>query len=104
MINPINLPMGTRCIHSIREFLETSDQKDYSLMFFDHLTDSYTTVIAEFEDYVNVVVYLINVEHDFPEWIALDEITRSYLIGMSFTRGNVTAGTYKWKDGGLTHV
>lgn len=41
-------------------------------------------IICTYED---MLLYVTNVEHDFPAWIGVNELSNSYVVGMDFTRG-----------------
>ena len=51
---------------------------------------------------LNVIMYVTNVEHDFPAWIGINELSDSYVVGINFTRGYLhTPSIYEWKGGRL---
>ncbi len=42
----------------------------------------------------------VDLEHDFPSWIGVNELSESYVVGLRFTRGNLeTPGLYEFKNG-----
>ena len=59
-------------------------------------------VICAYEDMLDVIIYVTNVEHDFPAWIGVNELSDSYVVGMNFTRGHLhTPSICEWKGGRL---
>lgn len=51
---------------------------------------------------LDVIMYVTNVEHDFPAWIGVNELSDSYVVGIDFTRGHLhTPLVCEWKEGRL---
>lgn len=99
---PMRLTYGNGGFNEIRDFLKQHYSKDYTLSIFDTITQTTIEVIYHFDDMVDVIVYVANVEHDFPAWIGINEISESYVIGIAFTRGRLsTPSIRKWKNNTL---
>lgn len=99
---PKKLTYGNECITEIKDFLMNNYNSDYSLSIYNSLEQSTIEVICDFDSMVDVILYVINVEHDFPAFIGVNEITDSYVVGMAFTKGRLhTPSVCEWKDGKL---
>ena len=62
-------------------------------------------VICDFDSMMDVIFYVVNVEHDFPAWIGVNELSDSYVVGLNFTRGHLhTPSVCKWKGGKLIEM
>ena len=86
----------------IKDFLEKNYNKDYTLSIYNNLEQATIEVICDFDRMVDVILYVVNVEHDFPAWIGVNELSDSYVVGMDFTRGRLrTPSVCEWKDGRL---
>ena len=54
---------------------------------------------------LDVTAYVVNLEHDFPAWIGINELSESYVVGLTFTRGHIsTMSVYEWKNNRLVKV
>ena len=96
---PVKLKYGNEAFEQIRKFLEENYNKEYTLSIYNNLEQATVEVICDFESMVEVIAYVSNVEHDFPEWIGVNEISESYVVGMNFSRGNLkTPSVYEWKE------
>ena len=101
-MEPVKLTYGNEGFEEIRKFLKDNHNKEYTLSIYDNQEQATIEVICDFDSMVNVIAYVSNVEHDFPEWIAVNELSDSYVVGMNFTRGTLkTPSVYEWKDNKL---
>ena len=99
---PVRLTYGNEGFNEIRDFLKQHYSKDYTLSRFDTIEQSTIEVICNFDDMVDVIVYVSNVEHDFPSWIGVNELSDSYVVGIAFTRGRLsTPSIRKWENNSL---
>ena len=99
---PIRLTYGNESFKEIAGFLMENYHKDYSLSIYNSLEQSTIEVICDFNSFVDVIVYVSNIEHDFPALIGVNEISDSYVVGMAFTKGHLhTPSVCEWKDGRL---
>lgn len=98
----MRLTYGNKGLDEIRDFLRQHCFKDYTLSIFDTIGQGTIEVICEINDIVDVIAYVSNVEHEFPAWIGVNELSDSYVVGMAFTRGHLNTPTiYKWKNNTL---
>lgn len=99
---PVKLTYGNEGFEQIKKFLEKNYNKEYTLSIYNTLEQATIEVICDFDNMVDVIAYVSNVEHDFPEWIGVNELSDSYVVGMNFTRGDLkTPSVYEWKDNKL---
>lgn len=99
---PVQLAYGNDGFKEISDFLKNNYHKDYTLSIFNSLEQATIEVICDFDSMVDVIMYVSNVEHDFPVWIGVNELSDSYVVGMDFTRGHLhTPSVCEWKDGRL---
>lgn len=99
---PIQLTYGNEGFKEIREFLKQNYYKDYSLSIYNNCEQTTVEIICNYEDMLDVIIYVTNVEHDFPAGIGVNELSDSYVVGMDFTRGHLrTPSVCEWEDGRL---
>lgn len=99
---PMRLTYGNEGFDEIRFFLKKYYSKGYTLSIFDTINKATIEVVCDFEDMVDVVAYVSEVEHNFPTWIGVNELSESYVVGMAFTRGRLsTPSLLKWKNNEL---
>ena len=99
---PMKLTYGNAGFEEIRKFLKDNYDEEYTLSIYDNMGQATIEVICGFDSMVDVIKYVSNAEHDFPEWIGKNELSDSYVVGLNFTRGNFkTPSVYEWKDGKL---
>jgi hypothetical protein len=99
------LTCGDESYNEIADFLKENRKEKYSLSIYNSLEQSTIEVICSVDDIVDVVAYISCVEHDFPMWIGVNELTESYVVGMEFTRGVLTTPSIcKWKEGKLIKI
>lgn len=99
---PVQLTYGNEGFKEIEEFLKDNYDKDYTLSIFDMIEQATIEVICDFDQMLDVIMYVSNAEHDFPAWIGKNELSESYVVGINFTRGNLTTPSVcEWKGGRL---
>ena len=99
---PEKLSFGDLCFSEIEDFLKRNYHVGYTLSIYDGLKCSTIEVMCGFDNMVDVIKYVVNIEHDFPAWIGVNELTLSYVVGLNFTRGNLhTPSVCEWRDGKL---
>jgi len=104
-MKPEKLTYGPEGFKEIKKFLEENRDDEYTLSIYNEMDQSTVEVICRFEEMVDVVAFVSNVEHDFPDWIGKNELSDSYVVGMNFTRGNIhTPSVCKWVDGKLKEM
>lgn len=99
---PIQLTYGNDGFKEIHEFLKQNYHNDYTLSIYNNCEQATVEVICAYEDMLDVIIYAANMEHDFPAWICVNELSDSYVVGINFTRGHLhTPSICEWKDGRL---
>lgn len=76
-------------IIEIGEYVKQHYHKDYTLSIFNSIENNTCEVICNPEEIQSIVAKISSLEHSFPEWIGCNSLTKSYVIGMPFTRGRV---------------
>ena len=101
-MKPIQLTYGVESTQEISDFLKKNYQKDYTLSIYNILEQSTIEVICDFDSMLDVILYVVGIEHDFPAWIGVNELSDSYVVGLRFTRGRLhTPSICEWKNGEL---
>ena len=99
---PVKLNSGKEGLEEIREFLKENYHEEYTLSIYNIPERATVEVVCNFESMTDVILYVTNLEHDFPAWIGVNELSDSYVVGMYFTRGRLhTTSVCEWKDGRL---
>lgn len=90
---------GHEGYEEIKEFLNKNYHEGYTLSIYNKLDQNTVEVICDFKNMLDVISYVSNVEHDFPEWIGVNELSESYVVGIDFTRGHIkTPSVYEWNN------
>ena len=104
-MQPIKLTYGNEAFEEIRAFLKSNYREDYSLSLFNIAEKNAVDVICKFDEMLDVIARVSAIEHDFPSWIGLNELSGSYVVGMNFTRGIiVTPAVYSYENGELSKL
>lgn len=99
---PVQLTYGNESFKEIQDFLKQNYHKDYTLSIYNSCEQATVEVICAYEEMLDVIMYVTNVEHDFPAWIGVNELSDSYVVGIDFTRGHLhTPSICEWKEGRL---
>lgn len=90
----------------MEKFIEEYKQPDYTLSIFDNLTKRTIEIDAPLSEMPKIVAYIYRIEKAAPlTFIGANSATKSYVVGMSLTRGNLKCpGSYKAEDGQLKHI
>ena len=96
-------------ISEAEKFFKDNFREGYKLQIYNNFEDNFDgntcEILCKYEDMVDVLNYVVHLEHDYPSWIGIDDNSNSYVIGMSFTRGRInTPGTYEWKNSKLVKI
>ena len=98
----VNLTYGNDGFKEIAEYLQQFRKEHFTLSIYNIMEQNTTQIICPFNDILNVIRLVSNIEHDYPAWIEINETTDSYVIGMNLTRGKIkTASIYEYKNGML---
>ena len=99
---PMKLTYGSAGLREIRKFLDMYHYEDFSLSIYDIIAQSTIEVICNFNEMMDVIVYVSTIEHDFPAWISINELSQSYVVGISFCKGYLsTPSIKKWENNAL---
>lgn len=100
------LTYGNIGFKEIREFLKENLKENYNLTIYDIMSQSILEVICPFNEIVDAIMRITNIEHDFPAWITLDdELTNSYMVGMNFIKGHLDVpAKYVYINGKLQKI
>lgn len=91
----------------VSEFIRKYLHEDYSLSFFDcngHEDARTAEIECDYRVMERIIEYVVNAEHTMIHFIGENTVTKSYVIGIDFTRGYIEYGNYKAENGGITLV
>ena len=74
------LTCGNGGIKEIQEFLKRNYHKDYTLSIYNNCEQAPIELICTYEEMLDAIIYVTNVEHDFPAWIGVNELSNSYIV------------------------
>lgn len=95
----LKLSNGQKSFDDIKEYLSKNYDESYSLSIYDILSERTAEIECKKDDILPAIMLATDMEHDFPEWIGINELTDSIVIGMNFTRGNLkTNCSYLYKE------
>lgn len=99
---PIQLTYGHESYKEISEFLTKNEHTNYTLSIYNNLEQATMKVLCDFDDMINVIVHVSNIEHEFPTWIGVNELSDSYVVAIDFTKGVFhTPCICEWKENKL---
>ena len=94
---PVKLKYGEEGFKQIETFLKNNKKNGYRLTIYDNLSKDTVDVCCEPAEMLDVLRFVSSIEKDFPIWIGTNKFTQSYLVNMSFSRGEIpTASTIRW--------
>ena len=94
------LTYGPEGLAEIGEFLVENRHEGYTLSLYNMMEECTAEIACSKEDMLAAIGAAVDLEHDFPSWIGVNEMTESYVVGLNFTRGNLeTPGLYEFKGG-----
>lgn len=98
----MELTYGEEGFNEIKDFLKKNTYDDYTLSIYDIMSQATMEIQCSIEEMLNIIMFVSEKEHDFPEWIGVNELSDSYVVGMNFTRGFFQVPSiYVAKDGKL---
>ena len=104
-MRPERLKYGDDGIKGIKDFLKKNRNEVYTLAIYDLIEENTLEIKCKYDEIVEVIEKIITIEHDYPEWIGINELSESYVIGMNFTRGMFhPPAIYEYKDGNLKEI
>ncbi len=97
-----DLTYGNEGFKEVKVFLEENYHKGFTLSLYNLMDHSTAEIICSANEMIKVIMLASSMEHDFPAWIGINELTESYVVGMNFTRGRLkTFSVYEYIDGQL---
>lgn len=104
-MNNIELTYGNEGFKEIQDFLSKNHKEGYTLSIFDMITQTTAEIDCEFNQVLPIIMQVTNMEKDFPAWIGINNLTKSYVVGLNFSRGRLhTLSSYKYIDGKLKEI
>lgn len=104
-MQPVKLTYGNEAFEEIKAFLKNYHREGYTLSIFNMAENNAVDVNCKFDEIIDVIVRVSEIEHDFPSWIGINELSDSYVVGMNFTRGIIhTPAIYRYKNGELSKL
>lgn len=104
-MNNIKLTYGNEGFKEIQDFLGKNHKEGYTLSIFDMITQTTAEIDCEFNQVLPIIMQVTNMEKDFPAWIGINDFTKSYVVGLNFSRGKLhTLSSYKYIDGKLEEI
>lgn len=98
----VSLTYGNEGFREIGYFFSENFHKDFTLSLFNIINGRTAEILCPFEDMLDVIMLATNIEHDFPRWIAVNELSESYVVGLHFTRGRIKSPAgYRYENGKL---
>lgn len=90
----------------VAKFIEENNHPDYSLSIFDNLTKGTVEIDAPLSEMPKIVSYVYATEKASPlTFICVNSASKSYVVGMSLTRGRFQCpGSYKAEGGQLKYI
>ncbi|MDE7234102.1 MAG: hypothetical protein K2N29_03475 [Ruminiclostridium sp.] len=111
---PLGEPVW-KCEHTpesillVKKYIEENYHEDYTLCIVDQLTNEtleITNPICKIIDNItDIISFISSTEHTFVDWVGLNRLSDSYVVGMEFTRGEINIpSTCKYKNGKLISI
>lgn len=101
----IQLTYGTEGFKEIQNFLSNNKKEGYTLLLYDIMTQTTAEIECTVGEILPIIMQVTNMEKDFPEWIGINELTKSYEVGLNFSRGRLhTLSSYKYVNGNLVEI
>ena len=98
-MEPVELTYGTEGFKEIKQFLDNNKNLNYTLLIYNTLDMNAIKVGCNFNEILEVIMLVSNIEHDFPSWIGINEASDSYVVGIEMVRGRIiTSAFYEYKD------
>ncbi len=80
-------------------------EEEYALSIYDEITKQTIEIDANIKEFPTIVSIIYRAEHATPlTFIGINKLTKSYVVGMSLTKGHIETGNYKYLDGKLNRV
>ena len=95
----LKLSMGQKSFDEISNYISENYKESYSLSIYDILGKKTVEIECSKEEMLPAIMLATDMEHDFPEWIGINGLTDSIVVGMNFTKGRLETGcSYKYEN------
>ena len=95
----LKVSMGQKSFDEISNYISENYKESYSLSIYDILGEKTVEIECSKEEMIPAIMLATDMEHDFPEWIGINELTDSIVVRMNFTKGRLENGyTFKYKN------
>ena len=93
----------TDCGKSLMEkFIRQYKNEGYTLSIYDNITKNTIEIDASIIEIPEIVSNIYRAEHATPmNFIGINSLTDSYVVGMTLTKGHIDFGHYKYINGNL---
>lgn len=93
----------TDCGKSLMEkFIKQYKNEGYTLSIYDDITENTIEIDASIIEIPEIVSNIYRAEHATPmNFIGINSLTDSYVVGMTLTKGHIDFGHYKYINGNL---
>ena len=93
----------TDCGKSLMEqFIKQYKNEGYTLSIYDDITKNTIEIDASIIEIPEIVSNIYRAEHATPmNFIGINSLTDSYVVGMTLTKGHIDFGHYKYINGNL---
>ena len=103
-VKDISLPTGG-ISELVEAFINEFHHNEYTLSIFDNNTTNTIEIDCDLAEMPQIVDYIYHQEKAMPlTFIGLSNLSESYVVGMSLSRGRIEFGAYKFKDGKLLFI
>lgn len=78
----------------IDAFIKENYKESFTLSICDEITCKTMEISCKPEEIQKIIEIVSNVEHSLIDWIGINSISESYVVGMTLARGVFTPGFY----------
>lgn len=104
-INDLDLAITDGGKFIIEKFIKENVYNDYSLSIYDELTQNTIEIDADIKEMPIIISMIYRLEHATPLYfIGVNSLSKSYVVGMHISKGNIKFGNYKYIDGKLDKI
>lgn len=88
----------------ISEFIKENYKENFTLSIYDEITCKTMEINCKPEEILEIIGTVSNVEHSLIDWIGINSLSKSYVVGMNLTRGVFTPGIYTFIENHIQRV
>ena len=104
-INDNDLAITDGGLSIVKDFIDENKYDDYTLSIYDEITKNTIEIDAKINEMPIIVSMVYKVEHATPmNFIGVNKLTKSYVVGMNLTKGHIECGSYRYINGKLNKV